>query len=203
MAGNVFIITAPSGAGKTTLVAGLLRRDPGVELSVSYTTRAPRPGETDGVDYHFVRSEDFAAMKARGEFLESALVHGNHYGTSCVWMQKQTAAGRDVVLEIDWQGARQARRAFPGAIGVFVLPPSFDALERRLRARAQDAEDVVQRRIAAARDELGHLREFDYVIINKELDEAIEDLAAIVRAARLRLGVQESRHRDHFAFAKE
>jgi len=203
MSGNLFIITAPSGAGKTTLVAGLIERDASVQLSVSYTTRAPRPGEEDGRDYYFVSLSTYEAMNDRGEFLEAALVHGNHYGTSRGWLEKQTAAGRDVVLEIDWQGARQVRREFPGAIGIFILPPAFDVLERRLRTRAQDREEVVRRRIEAAREEIRHLGEFDYVIINNELQEAIEDLVAIVRASRLRLSMQERRYRGHFAFSKD
>ncbi|HCX33283.1 MAG TPA: guanylate kinase [Rhodocyclaceae bacterium] len=201
MPGNLYIVTAPSGAGKTTLVAGLLARDPAVQLSVSYTTRRPRPAEREGVDYHFVSPREFEAMRENGEFLEWAHVHGNDYGTARSALEKQTAAGADVILEIDWQGARQMRRAFPGAVGVFILPPAFEELERRLRARGQDPEDVIRGRIDNAREEISHVAEFDYVIINRDLETAIEDLAAIVRASRLRFGVQARRSRAHFAFS--
>ncbi|GAB4171145.1 MAG: guanylate kinase [Rhodocyclaceae bacterium] len=201
MSGNLFIVTAPSGAGKTTLVGALLARDPAVRLSVSYTTRPARPGEYDGRDYHFVSPREFEAMRENGEFLEWARVHGHDYGTSRASLEKQTAAGGDVVLEIDWQGARQVRRAFPAAVGIFILPPAFEDLERRLRARAQDPEDVIRGRMEKAREEIGHAGEFDYVIINRDLDTAVEDLAAIVRAARLRYGVQARRNRGHFAFS--
>lgn len=201
MSGNLFIITAPSGAGKTTLVAGLLDRDASLQRSVSYTTRAPRPGETDGRDYHFVAAREFEAMRGNGEFLEWAEVHGNRYGTSRAWLDKRTAAGFDVVLEIDWQGARQVRHAFPGAVSIFVLPPAFEDLERRLRARAQDPDEVIRRRIENAREETRHVAEADYVIINSDLEAALQDLLAIVRASRLRYGVQARRHRDHFAFS--
>lgn len=203
MSGTLFIVTAPSGAGKTTLVAALLERDARVRLSVSYTTRRPRPGEQDGREYHFVDAARFAAMRERGEFLECAEVHGNHYGTSRGWLEKQVAGGDDILLEIDWQGAAQVRRALPAAVGIFILPPSFGELERRLRARGHDAEDVIERRIAAAREEISHLGEFDYVIINNDLRDAIEDLASIVRSARLRTPVQAQRHRNHFAFHED
>jgi guanylate kinase len=194
MSGNLFIVCAPSGAGKTSLVSELLKADPAIRLSVSYTTRPPRPGETDGREYHFVSKEKFAAMAAAGEFLESALVHGNHYATSQAWIAEQRAAGSDILLEIDWQGAAQVRRVFADAIGIFVLPPSFEALMARLNTRAQDTPDVIARRLAAAREEISHVVEFNYVIINDKFGEAVKDLIAVVRAQRLRLDAQNTRH---------
>lgn len=199
MSGQLFIVTAPSGAGKTTLVRALLERDPQVHLSVSYTTRQPRPGERDGRDYHFVDLARFQAMREAGEFLEWAEVHGNCYGTSRVWLESEFRAGRDVLLEIDWQGAQQVRRSFPGAVEIFVLPPSLEELERRLVDRGQDSAEVIARRLANALDEMRHVEEFDYVIINNELQVACEDLAAIVRSARLRLPVQRARAPQYFA----
>lgn len=194
--GNLFIVCAPSGAGKTSLVNALLEREPDVELSVSYTTRAPRNGETDGVDYHFVTRERFVEMAGRGEFLESAEVHGNLYGTSQTWIDARMRAGHDLVLEIDWQGALQVRRLVPSAIGVFVLPPSLEALRRRLTARGQDSSAVIEQRLANARDEIAHVEEFDYVIINQTFDVAVVDLVSIVRATRLNVTAQLTRHRD-------
>ncbi len=194
MSGNLFIVCAPSGAGKTSLVAELLKTDEKIKLSVSYTTRAPRSGELNGREYHFVSKEKFEAMIAAGEFLESALVHGNYYGTSKAWIAEQRAAGSDILLEIDWQGAQQVRRVFPDAIGVFVLPPSFETLVSRLNTRAQDAPDVIARRLSAARDEISHVGEFDYVIINDKFGDAVQDLVAVVRAQRLRLDAQTARH---------
>ncbi len=194
MSGHLFIICAPSGAGKTSLVAELLKVDRGIRLSVSYTTRAPRSGEINGRDYHFVSAEDFQARQAAGEFLESALVHGNHYGTSRAWIAGQRAAGSDILLEIDWQGAAQVRRLIPDAIGIFVLPPSFEALVSRLNTRATDAPEVISRRLAAAREEISHVGEFDYVIINDQFGDAVQDLVAVVRAQRLRRDVQTARH---------
>ena len=196
MNGNVYIICAPSGAGKTSLVAELLRRDHGTKLSVSHTTRAPRPGEQDGRDYHFVSRTAFEAMIRRGEFLESAEVHGNLYGTSQGWIDEQRAGDVDIVLEIDWQGAQQVRKLIADAIGIFVLPPSPDTLRRRLIDRGQDSSAVIERRLQAARGEIGHLAEFDYVIINNTFDDAVEDLVSIVRAIRLRIASQVSRHGD-------
>ena len=194
MSGHLFIICAPSGAGKTSLVAELLKIDRGIRLSVSYTTRAPRNGEVNGRDYHFVTPEDFQARQAAGEFLESALVHGNHYGTSRAWIAGQRAAGSDILLEIDWQGAAQVRRLIPDAIGIFVLPPSIEALVSRLNTRATDAPEVISGRLAAAREEISHVRDFDYVIINDQFGVAVQDLVAIVRAQRLRRDVQTARH---------
>lgn len=199
MAGNLFIVAAPSGAGKTTLVRQLLERQPAVALSISHTTRAPRPGEEDGRAYHFVDGETFRAMVARNEFLEWAEVHGNCYGTSRTWIADRLAAGGDVLLEIDWQGAQQVRRLFPAAIGIFILPPSMEELTRRLTGRGTDAPAVIERRLDAARAEMAHVGEFGYVIINDQLPEALEDLCAVVRAARLALGSQRERHADLFA----
>ena len=186
MSGLLFVITAPSGAGKTSLIDALLQQERRLRLSISYTTRAPRPGETNGREYHFVDGATFDAMVAADEFLESAEVHGNRYGTSRNVVRDLLAAGDDLVLEIDWQGARQVRRAHPGCIGIFILPPSLAELERRLRARAKDSEVAIGRRLANARAELDHAAEFEYVIINKDFDEARQDLAGIIRAERAR-----------------
>lgn len=198
MRGCLFIISAPSGAGKTTLVRELLARDPALKLSVSFTTRLPRPAERDGVDYHFVSRQRFAAMRESGDFLESAEVHGNLYATSRIWLESETAAGRDIVLEIDWQGAAQVRRAFREAVGIFILPPSIEELERRLIGRRQDSADVIARRLANARGEMHHVGEFDYAVINNELREAADQLEAIVKAARLRISVQRSHYPQLF-----
>ena len=196
MSGNLFIVCAPSGAGKTTLVDALLKADSGIRLSVSYTTRKPRAGEVDGREYHFVSQEKFQEMAAAGAFLESALVHGNYYGTSQPWINDQRAAGADILLEIDWQGAAQVRKMMPDAIGIFILPPSFEALVSRLNTRAQDPPDVIARRIAGARAEISHVSEFKYVIINDKFDEAVKDLVSIVRARRLLVSGQLARHSD-------
>jgi len=203
MPGTLIIITAPSGAGKTTLVHGLLARDARVKLSVSYTTRAPREGEVDGQHYHFVDIERFRAMRDAGEFLEWAEVHGNYYGTSRAWIGERIGAGDDILLEIDWQGAQQVRKTFPEAVGVFVLPPSFEVLEQRLRGRGTDSDDVISRRLLGARGEMRHVGEFDYVILNDVLDDAITDLVAIVRASRLRCGRQRERHAGYFDFLEQ
>jgi len=194
--GNLFIVCAPSGAGKTSLVNALLEREPEIELSISYTTRAPRPGETDGRNYHFVTRTEFLAMASRGEFLESAEVHGNLYGTSQAWIDSRRALGRDILLEIDWQGAAQVRRLITDAIGIFILPPSPDALRRRLQSRGQDSAEVIERRLAAAREEIAHVSEFAYVIINEKFDVAVTDLVSVVRAQRLRADAQLERHRE-------
>lgn len=194
MSGHLYIVAAPSGAGKTTLVRLLLENDPGIRLSISYTTRAPRPGEQDGREYNFVDLATFRAMVERSEFLEWAEVHGNCYGTSRPWIEREMAAGRDVLLEIDWQGAQQVKKLFPQAIGIFVLPPSMDELERRLTGRGTDSAEVIARRLAAAQEEMRHVPEFEYVIINDELQRALGDLLSVVRASRLRLEAQRDRH---------
>ena len=194
MSGNLFVVAAPSGVGKTTLVRLLLEREASVHLSISYTTRSPRPGEQDGREYHFVDTVAFQAMIARHEFLEWAEVHGNFYGTSQKWIADQLAAGHDVLLEIDWQGAQQVRKLFPQAIGIFILPPSMEELTRRLTGRGTDSADVIARRLAAAQAEMRHVGEFDYVIINDQLAQALEELLAVVRASRLSFGAQRVRH---------
>ncbi|MDR2220197.1 MAG: guanylate kinase [Methylobacillus sp.] len=196
MAGNLFIVTAPSGAGKTSLVRAALEADATVSLSISYTTRAMRPGEEDGVHYHFVDEDRFLRMLEDGDFLESAEVHGARYGTSHSQVRSILASGRDLILEIDWQGAAQVRGLYPGAIGVFILPPSIEELERRLHMRAQDSEAVIARRVAAAREEISHVGEFDYVIINDRFETAIHDLLAIMRAQRLRGEKQRRQHQE-------
>jgi len=200
MTGNLFIVSAPSGAGKSSLVKAALAEDKRLALSVSFTTRAPRQGEADGREYHFVDRETFEAMLGRGEFLESAEVHGNRYGTSRKWIAEARARGVDIMLEIDWQGARQVSRAFPDAVRIFILPPPpvLEELEHRLRGRGQDSEEAIQRRLRDAREEISHLDEFDYVIINKEFEEARRDLAAIVRSARLTRAQQAARHPEIF-----
>ena len=203
MPGTLFIVTAPSGAGKTTLVSGLLERDPLVRLSVSYTTRAPRTGEVNGQHYHFIDVQGFRALRDKGEFLEWAEVHSNYYGTSKRWLEEQIRAGRDILLEIDWQGAQQVRKVFPKAVGVFILPPSVEELERRLRGRGTDSEDVISRRVLGARGEMRHVAEFDYVIINENLPAAIEDLVAVVRASRLRYANQEARQSEFFHYLEQ
>lgn len=196
MSGNLFVVSAPSGAGKTSLVQALLNINPQIDLSVSYTTRAPRPGESDGKDYHFVSRSDFSKMAERGEFLESAEVYGNLYGTSQTWISQETAKGRDILLEIDWQGAAQVRRLFPKCISIFILPPSLEALEQRLKGRAKDNEQVIAKRMAAVRDDVAHIAEFDYVIINDNLNEALRELNAVVLSARLGCATQLARHQD-------
>jgi guanylate kinase len=174
MSGSLFIVSAPSGAGKTSLVGALLATDPQVRKSVSYTTRAPRPGEADGREYHFVSVAEFERMQARGEFLESAHVHGNRYGTSRAWVAAETRKGHDILLEIDWQGAAQVRKLLPQAVSIFILPPSLAALEARLT----------------------HVGEFEYVIINEDFSRAMQDLVSIIRAERLKLARQLARHND-------
>lgn len=184
MSGRLFVITAPSGAGKTSLIDAVMQDDPTLKLSVSYTTRGPRPGEKDGVDYHFVDKKTFLAMRERGEFLESAEVHGNHYGTGKQVILDAVKRGDDLILEIDWQGAQQVRRLYPGCIGIFILPPSVEELERRMRSRGQDTEPVIRQRVQNAREELSHAAEFKYAIINKDFEIARRELAAIIQRER-------------------
>ena len=185
MKGLLFVITAPSGAGKSSLINAVLAEDGRARLSISYTTRAPRRAEQNAREYHFVDEATFVAMLERGEFLESAQVHGHRYGTSQTAIGGALEGGHDLVLEIDWQGAQQVRRLHPECVGVFLLPPSLAELERRLRSRGQDSEPVIARRMAAARDEIAHVAESDYVIVNKDFEIAKQDLLAIVRAERL------------------
>jgi guanylate kinase len=196
MSGNLFVISAPSGAGKTSLVQALLNINPQIDVSVSYTTRDPRPGEHDGKDYHFVSRESFLAMAKRGEFLESAEVYGNLYGTSQTWINHENSRGKDILLEIDWQGAAQVRGLFPECISVFILPPSLKALEERLKKRGKDNDAVIARRMAAVRQDVAHVAEFDYVIINDNLNEALRELNAVVLSAKLRCAKQLTRHQD-------
>ncbi len=196
MSGSLFIISAPSGAGKTSLVHALLATNPQIDLSVSYTTRAPREGEQDGVAYHFVSRAKFLEMAERGEFLESAEVYGNFYGTSQRWISQENAKDRDILLEIDWQGAEQVRHIFPECVSIFILPPSIEALEQRLKGRGTDSEEVVDRRMAAVREDVAHVAEFDYVIINDDLNEALREFNAVVLAARLRGTKQLARHQS-------
>lgn len=198
MSGSLFIVAAPSGAGKTTLVRGLLEREAGVRLSVSYTTRAPRDGEQNGVAYHFTTPEDFIARRDRGEFLEWALVHGNYYASSRLWLEEQMRQGQDVLLEIDCQGAAQVRKVFPDAVDIFIMPPSFQVLEQRLRGRGTDSDEVINKRLAAACDEMRQVDHFGYVIINNDLQLAIDEMRAIVRTARLRTPLVRQRNPDVF-----
>ncbi len=188
--GTLYIISAPSGAGKTSLVRELAAGDPRVELSVSHTTRAPRPGEENGVHYHFTTVEAFQELVGAGRFLEHARVFDNDYGTSRDAVEARLAAGMDVILEIDWQGARQVRQALPESVSVFILPPSRDELRRRLTARGQDSEEVIQRRMDQAVDELSHYAEYDYLVVNDDFQRALDDLRALVRGRRLRYDVQ-------------
>jgi len=196
MTGILFVVTAASGAGKTSLVRALLESDDQLRKSVSYTTRPARPGEEDGKHYNFVTQAKFADMVNRGEFLEHAEVHGHRYGTSKTWIERAMGGNYDMLLEIDWQGARQVRGIFPAAVGIFILPPSLASLEERLKVRGQDNPEVITNRLKAARAEMSHLNEFDYVIINDNFEQAVQDLLCIVRGCRLRLRPQLDRHRD-------
>ncbi len=195
ISGNLFIITAASGAGKTSLVKALLEKDANMTLSISHTTRKPRPGEQNGIDYHFVNEAAFLEILGAGGFLESAQVHSARYGTSQKAVDEPLQAGRDVILEIDWQGAEQVRRIYPQAVSIFIVPPSLETLAKRLRGRAQDSEEVIAKRMAAAREEMRHLVEFDYVTINDVFDDSLQDLIAIVQAQRLKTNIQLQRHR--------
>ena len=194
MSGCFFIVAAPSGAGKSSLVNALLAADPDLALSISYTSRPPRPGETDGQHYHFVGRADFERMAAESAFFEHALVHGDWKGTAKDTVSKLLAAGRDVLLEIDYQGARQVRAKHPGCLGIFILPPSRAELERRLRSRAQDSEETIGRRLADSRQEIAHACEFDYIVVNEDFETAVADTCAVFRASRLRRDIQARRH---------
>jgi guanylate kinase len=199
LAGSLFIVAAPSGAGKSTLVNALLAQEPGIKLSISTTTRAPRPGEEHGREYFFTTAEDFVARADAGEFLEWAEVHGNYYGTSRLLVEQEMKNGTDILLEIDWQGARQVRKQFPTASGIFILPPSIAALEERLYKRGQDQPHVITKRLLAAGGEIAHAPEFEYAIINEEFNVALSEMSAIVRATRARFPQQAARNASLFA----
>lgn len=192
--GVLYIVSAPSGAGKTSLVKALLKTDPAIRLSVSYTTRAPRPGEIEGRDYHFVDRHSFEKMLAENEFLEHAEVYGNFYGTSKGSISRDLNAGHDILLEIDWQGAAQVKHHFPDSTSIFILPPSFNALRSRLKGREQDSDEVIERRLAAAAHDVAHADAFDYIMVNDDFDQAILDLVAITRSVRLETARQLDRH---------
>jgi guanylate kinase len=190
---TLYIISAPSGAGKTSLVKALVEQDPQVQVSVSHTTRASRPGEVDGVNYNFIDVETFNGMVEAGEFLEYAQVFDNFYGTSRRWVEDKLAAGIDVILEIDWQGARGASEVFPDAVTIFILPPSRAALEERLQGRGQDSAEVIARRMRDAESEMSHYNEFEYVVVNDEFSDALQDLATILISQRLRRDRQQTK----------
>ena len=194
MRGTLYIVAAPSGAGKSSIVNACLARDPNIRLSISFTSRAPRPGERHAEHYHFVSADEFERMVAVGDFFEHALVHGDWKGTARQSVEPQLAAGKDVLLEIDWQGARQVRRQVPDAVSVFILPPSREALQQRMRARGQESEAVIAQRLAAAREEMSHYTEFDYVIVNEVFATAVDEMCAIFTASRLRREPQVARH---------
>lgn len=197
--GTLYVISAPSGAGKTSLVTAMLQQDPMLGVSISHTTRGMRPGEQDGENYHFIDRPTFEAMIGRGEFLEHADVFGNYYGTSQPWVDQTLAEGRDVILEIDWQGAVQVRRLMPECVSIFIVPPSAAALRSRLTGRGTDAPEVVERRLNEAREECSHALEFDYLVVNDDFGVALADLMAIVTAQRLRVSAQEARHAELLA----
>ena len=194
MRGTLYIVAAPSGAGKSSLVNAVLSRETGIALSISFTSRKARPGERHAQHYHFISKEDFEAMIAKGDFFEHALVHGDYKGTAKQSVEPQLAAGKDVLLEIDWQGARQVREKLPDVISIFILPPSKEALETRMRNRGQDSEQVITQRLANAREEMSHYKEFDYVIVNEHFDAAVSELRAIFQAQRLKQDAQQLRH---------
>ncbi len=194
MRGTLFIVAAPSGAGKSSLVNACLARFNDIALSISFTSRGMRPGERHAQHYHFVSVDEFQRMIDAGDFFEWANVHGDLKGTARQSVEPQLAAGRDVLLEIDWQGAQQVRRHVPDAVGIFILPPSRRALEERMRKRGQDSEDTIARRLAAAREEMSHYGEFDYVIVNEVFDIAVDEMCAIFTASRLRQNAQAQRH---------
>ena len=197
--GSLFMVAAPSGAGKSTLVNALLAQEPAIKLSISTTTRQPRPGEEHGREYFFTTAEDFKQRAAQGEFLEWAEVHGNYYGTSRIFVEEQMKAGTDILLEIDWQGARQVKKQFPDAAGIFILPPSIAALEERLHKRGTDEPHIITRRLLAAGGEIAHAPEFEYAIINEEFNVALAQLQAIVQATRCRFAQQAARNASLFA----
>ena len=194
MRGTLYIVSAPSGAGKSSIVNEVLARDTGIDLSISFTSRAPRPGERHAEHYHFVDEAEFQRMIAAGDFFEHALVHGDWKGTARQSVEPMLAAGRDVLLEIDWQGARQVREKVRDAISIFILPPSRGALDERMHKRAQDSEETIARRLGAARDEMSHFGEYDYLIVNDDFDEAVDEMCAIFTASRLRRDRQVAKY---------
>jgi guanylate kinase len=194
MTGTLYIVAAPSGAGKSSLVNALLEREREIVLSISHTTRPPRPGDIDGEHYHFVNRGVFERLVADNAFLEHAEVFGNLYGTSRNAVEPLLAQGRDVLLEIDWQGARQVRKVMPDSVSIFILPPSREELERRLRTRAADSAVTIARRLAESREEIAHVDDFDYVVVNDEFADALNDLRSIVTTRRLRREAQAKRH---------
>lgn len=196
---SLFTVSAPSGAGKSSLIAALLKTDPALSLSVSHTTRQPRPGEQNGREYHFVTTDDFQKRLEEGEFLEHALVHGNYYGTSKLKVLEQLQAGSDVLLEIDWQGALQIRELFPDTVSIFILPPSIAVLEERLNKRGQDSQEIIKQRIQGAALEISHASDFDYVIINNDFNLALKQLASVIDAARCRTQKQSLKNNVLFA----
>ena len=193
--GLLLVVSAPSGAGKTSLVNALVSGDDNITVSVSYTTRARRGNERDGEDYYFINAAKFTTMRDAGAFLECATVFGNSYGTSRDAVERELTAGRDVLLEIDWQGAQQIRRSFPSAVSLFILPPSHDELLERLRRRGQDDDEAIRKRTAEAVIEMSHHGEYDYVVVNDRFDDAVEDLKAIIRSERLRTARQAHRRK--------
>jgi len=197
--GDLFIISAPSGGGKTSLVNALLRRDPRLVLSISHTTRQPRPGENDGGHYHFVSEADFRQMEDAGDFMEHARVFDHFYGTNRHSVAAQLEQDRDVILEIDWQGARQVRTAFPQCCAIFIIPPSLETLRTRLTGRGQDSNDVIQRRMRDARTEISHWAEFDQLVVNDNFDMALEELASIINDHRMRRSHKINKDYKHLA----
>jgi guanylate kinase len=193
MAGNLYVVVAPSGAGKTSLVNKLLEREANIHLSVSYTTRPPRDGEKDGREYHFIDKAAFEKMIEQGDFLEHANVYGNYYGTSRRWIERELAGDHDVLLEIDWQGAKQLRGLFRNMVGIFILPPSIEELRKRLESRGKDAPETIERRMASAREDISHVLEFEYIIVNERFEEALAELESVVRATRVSRAPQSVR----------
>jgi guanylate kinase len=196
VSGKLFILSAPSGTGKTSLTKSLLRKDINLWLSISYTSRLMRPSEVEGHDYFFVERNVFEQMLGDGEFIESAEIYGNLYGTSQKWINEAISSGKDILLEIDGQGARQVRKIFSDVVSIFVLPPSLEVLENRLKDRNQDSKEVIAKRMAAAKEEISHVSEYDYVIINDNIDIALRDLVSVVQSERLRASAQLARYHD-------
>jgi guanylate kinase len=196
VSGKLFILSAPSGTGKTSLTKSLLRKDINLWLSISYTSRLMRPSEVEGHDYFFVERNVFEQMLGDGEFIESAEIYGNLYGTSQKWINEAISSGKDILLEIDGQGARQVRKIFSDVVSIFVLPPSLEVLENRLKDRNQDSKEVIAKRMAAAKEEISHVSEYDYVIINDNIDIALRDLVSVVQSERLRAPAQLARYHD-------